>query len=72
MNNDLAYTRCGVYYIPNLTLSEAETKSLGKYGRMREKFLQEYRPVLWDSMILSEKLYPPLREIDEKANRKME
>ena len=68
----ITYTRCGDYNIPNLTLSETETKPLGKYGRMRKKYLQEHRPVLWNSMILSEKLYPHLREIDETANRRME
>ena len=72
MNNTLTYTRYGDYYIPNLILSEAENKPLGKYGRMRKKYLQEHRPVLWNSMILSEKLYPHLREIDEAANARLE
>ena len=66
------YTRNGDYFIPNLTLSETETKPLGKYGRMRKKYLQEHRQVLWNQMILSENLYPHLREIDEAANRRME
>ena len=34
---------------------------------MRKKYLQENRPILWNTMILSEKLYPHLREVDEKA-----
>lgn len=68
----ITYTRCGDYNIPNLTLSETETKPLGKYGRMRKNYLKEHRPVLWNSMILSEKLYSHLREIDETANRRME
>ena len=68
----ITYTRCGDYNIPNLSLSETETKPLGKYGRMRKKYLQEHRPVLWNSMILSEKLYLHLREIDETANRRIE
>lgn len=68
----ITYTRCGDYNIPNLTLSETETKSLGKYGRMRRNYLKEHRPVLWNSLILSEKLYPHLREIDETANMRME
>lgn len=68
----ITYIRCGDYNIPNLTLSEAETKSLGKYGRMRKNYLKEHRPVLWNSLILSEKLYPHLREIDETANRRWE
>ena len=28
--------------------------------------------MLWNSLILSEKLYPHLREIDETANRRLE
>ena len=72
MNNNLTYTRGGDDKIPNLTLSEAEMKPLGKYGRMRKNYLKEHRPVLWNSMILSEKLYPHLREIDETANGRLE
>ena len=70
--NELTYTRSGDYWIPNLSLSQQETRPLGKYGRMRKKYLQEHRPVLWNSLILSEKLYPHLREIDEAANRRLE
>ena len=70
--NELTYTRSGDYWIPNLSLSQQETQPLGKYGRMRKKFLQEHRPVLWNSLILSEKLYPHLREIDETANSRLE
>ena len=72
MKNNLNYTQTGDYLIPNLTLSETETKPLGKYGRMRKQYLQEHRQVLWNSMILSETLYLHLREIDETANRRLE
>ena len=72
MENKLNYTQNGDYLIPVLTLSETGTKPLGKYGRMRKKYLRENRPVLWNSMILSETLYPHLREIDETANRRLE
>ena len=72
MENKLNYTQNGDYLIPNLTLNETATKPLGKYGRMRKKYLRENRPVLWNSMILSETLYPHLREIDEAANRRLE
>lgn len=72
MQNNLSYTQTGDYLIPNLTLSETESKPLGKYGRMRKQYLQEHRQVLWNRMILSETLYPHLREIDETANRRLE
>ena len=69
---ELTYTRSGDYWIPDLSLSQQKTQPLGKYARMRKKYLQEHRPVLWNSLILSEKLYPHLREIDETANSRLE
>ena len=68
----LTYTRSGDYLIPNIQLTESEAKPLTKYGRMRKQYLEEHRPILWNTMILSEKLYPHLREIDEAANRRLE
>ena len=70
--SELTYSRTGDYFIPDLTLSEqGETSPLGKYGRMRKEYLQEHRPILWNQMILSETLFPHLREIDETANRRL-
>ena len=70
--SQLSYIKNGDYLIPNLSLSQQEKQPLGKYGRMRKQYLQEHRPVLWNTMILSEKLYPHLREVDQTANRRME
>ena len=69
---ELIYEKNGDYLIPSLSLSEQKPQPLGKYGRMRKQYLQEHRPVLWNSLLLSEKLYPHLREIDEAANRRLE
>ena len=54
--NELTYIRSGDYWIPNLSLSPQESKPLGKYARMRKAYLQEHRPVLWNRLILTEKL----------------
>ena len=67
----MTYSRNGDYLIPNLTLSKEPETPLGKYGRLRKTYLKEHRPVLWNRLILSEKLYPHLREIDETANRRL-
>ncbi len=73
MENSVTYIQRGDYYIPNISLGEArDHKSIGKYGRLRKAYLQKYRPVLWNHMILSETLYTHLREIDETANMRME
>ena len=70
--SSLTYRRNGDYQIPNLSLSEKNQQPLGKYGRLRKAYLKEHRPILWNSMILSETLYPHLREIDQTANSRME
>ena len=70
---ELTYTKNGDYRIPDLKLSEEpESKPLGKYGMLRKTYLQEHRPILWNQMILSETLFPHLREIDETANNRLE
>ena len=70
--SELNYTQNGDYLIPDLSLSEQSQTPLGKYGRMRKNYLKEHRPVLWNSLLLSEKLYPHLREIEEAANNRLE
>ena len=71
MENNLTYTRTGDYLIPDLKLSEQPEKPLGKYGRMRKAYLKEHRPILYNQLLMSEKLYPHLREIDETANSRL-
>ena len=45
---------------------------IGKYGRMRQRYLKEHRPGLYSSLILNEKLYPHLLEIDRVARERMD
>lgn len=68
----LTYTRCGGYYIPDLKLSEQPEAPIGKYGRMRQRYLKGHRPSLYSSLILSEKLYPHLLEIDRAARERID
>ena len=67
----LTYIRCGDYDIPNLKLSEQPETSIGKYGRMRKSYLKEHRPILYNHLLMSEKLYPHLLELEETANSRM-
>ena len=69
--SSLSYRKNGDYQIPNLRLQET-SQPLGKYGRMRRKYLQEHRPVLWNQMILSETLYPHLLEIEQTAQSRLD
>ena len=70
--SELQYRMSGDYLIPDLSLSETAEMPLGKYGRMRKTYLKEHRPVLFTNLLLSEKLYPHLREIDEAAQNRLE
>ncbi|WP_445670176.1 TnpV protein [Paenibacillus sp. FSL M7-0831] len=72
MENNLTYTRNGDYLIPDLKLSEQPEKPLGKYGRMRKAYLKEHRPLIYNQLLQTEKLYPHLLEIDETANSRLE
>lgn len=71
MTQELTYTRCGDYLIPDIQLSHVSDISLGKYGRMRRAFLAENNPMLYDDMVLTETLFPHLWEIDETAHRRL-
>ena len=70
--SELNYRMNGDYLIPDLSLSETAEMPLGKYGRMRKAYLKEHRPALFSNLLLTEKLYPHLREIDETAQNRLE
>ena len=48
-----------------MTIEEPPT--LTKYGRMRERYLREYKKVLYYNLLTSGKLYEHLAEIDTSA-----
>ena len=72
MNNTLTYIQNGDYLIPNLQLTEQPETPLGKYGRMRKAYLKDHRPLIYNQLLLTEKLYPHLIEIDETAQSRLE
>ena len=72
MAQDLTYTKCGDYYIPDIRLEHTGTQTLGKYGRMRRAFLEQNNPMLFNDMILSEMLFPHLWEVQQTCEKRME
>ena len=68
---NIEYRRNGDYLIPNIELNQPQTP-LGKYGRMRRMFLKESRPILYNHLLLSGKLYPHLAEIDRTAKDRLD
>ena len=72
MAENLTYTRCGDYYIPNITLSYTEPIEWNRFSRRAHTYLKEHRPIVYNDLILSEQLFPYLKEIGEAAIRRME
>ena len=69
---EITYSKCGDYLIPNLVLEDTEAKPIGKYGRMRKRYLKEHRPVLYTNLLLSGELFQHLEEIDKTCEEHME
>lgn len=68
----LTYHRNGDYLLPDFGLTEAEQHPLGKYGRMRLRYLEEHRPGLYTRLLLSGKLMEHLQEIDSTCQERLE
>ena len=65
---ELTYTRVGDYLLPDIRLSHPpDAPPLGRYGMMHKEYLRGEKPALYASLLLSERLYPLCREIDEAA-----
>ena len=63
--------RQAVYsFIPNIIIRK--TKPLGHYGRLRKAYLEMHRPILFNELALSDKLFEHCAEIDEAARSRME
>ena len=59
------YQQCGDFFIPEIALPDTEKISIGKYGRMRQRYLKEHRGVLYNAMILDGTLWSHLTEVDK-------
>ena len=67
---NITYTQNGDYLIPNIIIRK--TKPLGHYGRLRKAYLEMHRPILFNELVLSDKLFEHCAEIDEAARNRME
>ena len=67
----IQYHKSGDYYLPNLIIEAREMQPIGKYGRMRKRYLKEHRSVLYTNLLLSGELFPHLAEIDKACEERM-
>ncbi|GHV12692.1 hypothetical protein FACS1894219_06100 [Clostridia bacterium] len=68
---ELDYVQAGDYLLPALKLSDPpDAPPIGRYGKMRRAFLKEHRPIEYSRLVLSERLFPHLREVDVIADER--
>ena len=64
--NGLDYVLTDHYDLPALRLPE-DNRPIGRWGRLHREYLKTYRPVLYQALLLSGKLYTILADLDEQA-----
>ena len=69
--NGLWYELIGDYYIPVLSLSSEEQRSIGKWGRMHRDYLKEHHPILFNDLALSGQLWTYLADLNEQAQDRL-
>ena len=62
----------GNYLLPNLLPPEAPEHPIGKYGRLCQSYLKEYRPIVYNTMLLDGTLWQYLADVDRTCNERME
>ena len=67
---ELNYTMKDGVQLPNLSLPE--TEPIGRYGRLRQRYLRAHRPILWNQMALNDTLWPHLHEIEAAAQSRID
>ena len=67
---NITYIRSGDYYIPDLTLPE-ESRPIGRWGRMHRDYLREHRPIQYNCLLLSGKLWTYLADLNEQSQTRL-
>ena len=68
----LEYRKIGDYYIPNLVAPNIKDFKIGKYGRMRLRYLKENKKAEYTIMLIENKLQKHLMDVDKTANERFE
>lgn len=70
---NIEYSKQGDYYIPNI-VAQKNTKDfiLGKYGRMRLRYLKEHKKAEYTIMFMENTLINHLEEIQETATKRVD
>jgi len=69
----IEYTKVGDYYLPNLVAPEnMKNFKIGKYGKLRLKYLKENKRAEYTILLMDNKLQKHLMDIDKTANERFD
>ena len=66
------YIMQGDYRLPNLTVEEIDTRTIGVWGQRRLNYLKHHRKVLYYNLLTSGKLNSHLADVEEQAQELFE
>ena len=69
---NITYHEENGYLLPNIVVGCDTSRPIGKYGRMRRKYLQEHRPILFSVMVQDGTLFEHLAEVEDAAQSRLE
>ena len=69
----IEYNLVNDYYIPNIVLPKTRrTGNVGKYGRMRAKYLKEHKKAEYSLMLIENELTSHLLDIDDICKERVD
>ena len=67
----IQYIRVGDYSIPDLELPQ-ESRPIGRWGRVRREYLREHKPIQYNCLLLTGKLWTYLADLNEQTQDRLE
>ena len=67
----IQYILVGDYSIPDLELPQ-ESRPIGRWGRVRREYLREHKPIQYNCLLLSGKLWTYLADLNEQTQDRLE
>ena len=69
---EINYTKRGDYYYPDLKLPKQSSENIGRFGRLRRRYLKEHRKAYYSLLCMKLELNDHLRDINRQAVEQIE
>jgi len=72
LDKKIHYIKQGDYLIPNLILENKNNEVIGKYGRLRLKYLKSHKKTLYQALLMKNELTNHLANVDKIVTEQVE